>query len=162
MERQRNFKSRLQQRKVIDATRSNKERGIHACPALTRWGTTISRSPRKCPWEICPMGHRYIVIQGAHVDVVYGKWPGEAGSRSRQKRCLPQPLRADAQAPQPFGANILLCLGSKCIQRRKFVFPISKPKTPFCAVVFCNNTTARWFGRKSSKLCWMAVGGGEG
>ena len=41
-------------------------------------------------------------------------------------------------------------------------FPDFRPKSHFCAVVFCNNTTARWFGRKSSKLCWMAVGGGEG
>jgi hypothetical protein len=134
VERQRNFKSRLQQRKVIGEKRSNKERGIHACPALTRWGTTISRSPRKCPWEICPMGHRYIVIQGAHVDVVYGKWPGEAGSRSRQKGCLPQPLRADAQAPQPFGANILLCLDSKYIQCWLTNCLNLDRKGPFCVV----------------------------
>ena len=85
MERQGNFFSRLRQTKVINEKRFIQERGIHACPALTRWRKITTRSPRICPWEICPMGHRYIVIQGAHVDVVYGKWPGEAGSRSRPK-----------------------------------------------------------------------------
>jgi hypothetical protein len=77
------------------------------------------------------MGHRYIVIQGAHVDVVYGKWPGEAGSRSRQKGCLPQPLLRRRTGAAAFGANMLLCLDSKYIQRRQFVFPILSGKVTF-------------------------------
>ena len=149
MERQGNFFSRLRQTKVINEKRFIQERGIHACPVLTRWSTTISRSPRICPWEICPMGHRYIVIQGAHVDVVYGKWPGEAGSRSRQKGCLPQPLRAVAQAPQHLAPTSCCASTRKYIQCRQFVYR----KRPFSVVRFATTQQHDRFGRKSSKLC---------
>ena len=139
MERQGNLFSRLRQTKVIGEKRSNKERGIHACPALTRWRKITTRSPRICPWEICPMGHRYIVIQGAHVDAAYGKWPGEAGSRSRQKGCLPQPLLRRRTGTAAFGANMLLCLDSKIHSVQAVCL---SEKSLFCCEI-CNNTTAR-------------------
>ena len=153
MERQGNLFSRLRQTKVIGEKRPIQERGIHACPALARWRKITTRSPRICPWEICPMGHRYIVIQGAHVDVVYGKWPGEAGSRSRQKGCLPQPLLRRCTGAAAFGANILLCLDSKIHSALVVCLADLRVKRVFLCSCCCPIATIDRSGRKSSKLC---------
>ena len=103
------------------------------------------------------MGHRYIVIQGAHVDVVYGKWPGEAGSRSRQKGCLPQPLLRRRTGAAAFGANMLLCLDSKIHSVQAVCFPDFRPKRTFLCC--CNNNFRILGGSHLNCAGWLWVEG---